>query len=121
MKTKVFSTLFTLLMVQFGIAQNIRAKIVDEATGDAVPYANIRVNESENLVSNGEGYFSLSENNSQDETLLTISYLGYVNQQLTVNALKNQISPLHLRLVFLNLVMLMYRTKNQILMKSWLM
>lgn len=88
MKTKVFSTLFTLLMVQFGIAQNIRAKIVDEATGDAVPYANIRVNESENLVSNGEGYFSLSENNSQDETLLTISYLGYVNQQLTVNALK---------------------------------
>lgn len=88
MKTTIFTTFFTLLMVQFGIAQNIRAKIVDAATGDAIPYANIRVNESENLVSNGEGYFSLSENNSQDETILIISYLGYVNQQLTVSALK---------------------------------
>ena len=40
------------------------------------------------MVSNGEGYFTLSENNSTDETLLTVSYLGFVNQQLTVAELK---------------------------------
>ncbi|MBC5838246.1 carboxypeptidase-like regulatory domain-containing protein [Flavobacterium muglaense] len=90
MKTTVFTTLFTLLMVQFGIAQNIRAKIVDAATGDAIPYANIRINESDNLVSNGEGYFSLSENNSQDETVIVVSYLGFVSQQLVVSQLKSQ-------------------------------
>ncbi len=90
MKTTVFTTFFTLLMVQFGIAQNIRAKIIDAATGNAIPYANIRINESDNLVSNGEGYFSLSENNSQDETVIVVSYLGFVSQQLLVSQLKNQ-------------------------------
>ena len=88
MKTNLINSFFFLLLFQFGIAQNTKGKIIDSATGQSIPYANIKVNESENLVSNAEGYFSLSENNSQDETLLTISYLGYVNQQLTVGELK---------------------------------
>ncbi|NGY38056.1 carboxypeptidase-like regulatory domain-containing protein [Flavobacterium sp. XN-5] len=90
MRTIFIITFFTLLNFQFGIAQNIKGKIIDSATGESIPYANIRVNESENLVSNGEGYFSLSESNSQDETLLVVSYLGFVNQQLTVRELKKR-------------------------------
>jgi hypothetical protein len=35
---------------------------------------------------NGEGI--TSENNSKDNTTLLISYLGYVNQQMTVSELK---------------------------------
>jgi hypothetical protein len=47
-----------------------------------------KINETENLVSNAEGYFTLSENNSRDETVLSVSYLGFVNRQLTVSELK---------------------------------
>jgi hypothetical protein len=39
---------------------------------ESIPYANIKVNETENLVSNAEGYFTLSENNSRDETVLSV-------------------------------------------------
>lgn len=88
MKTTLLTTFISLLVFQLGIAQHIRGKIIDAATGDNIPYANIRVNNAENLVSNGEGYFSLSESSSQDETLLVVSYLGFVNQQLTVGELK---------------------------------
>jgi hypothetical protein len=90
MRAIFINTFFTLLIFQLGTAQNIKGKIMDAATGESIPYANIKVNESENLVSNGEGYFSLSESNSQDETLLVVSYLGFVNQQLTVRELKKR-------------------------------
>ncbi|WP_367754295.1 carboxypeptidase-like regulatory domain-containing protein [Flavobacterium sp. WC2430] len=88
MKPNFFTTLFTLLIIQLGFAQNIKGKIIDSTTGETIPYANIKVNESENLVSNAEGFFTLSENNSKDETLLTVSYLGFVNRELTVEQLK---------------------------------
>lgn len=88
MRTTLITAYFTLLFLQLGMAQNTKGKIIDSTTGESIPYANIKVNESENLVSNGEGFFTLSENNSKDETILTVSYLGFVNQQLTVNELK---------------------------------
>jgi hypothetical protein len=53
------------------MAQNIKGKIIDAKPGKH-PYANIKVNETENLVSNAEGYFMLSENNSRDETVLSV-------------------------------------------------
>jgi hypothetical protein len=71
------------------IAQNIRGKIIDSKTGESIPYANILINQSENLISNEDGYFSLSESNG-DDLVLTISYLGYVNHQLTIAQLKKQ-------------------------------
>ncbi len=84
MKATFINTFFILFMFQAGIAQNIKGKIIDSKTGESIPYANIKVNESENLVSNAEGFFTLSESNSREETELTVSYLGFVNQQLTV-------------------------------------
>ena len=90
MKKCLLTSLLLILMVPIGLAQSLRVKIIASATGEPVPYANISVNAIENLVSNGEGYFSLSENNSQDATVILVSYLGFVNQQLTVGQLKNQ-------------------------------
>ncbi|MDG1872178.1 MAG: carboxypeptidase-like regulatory domain-containing protein, partial [Flavobacterium sp.] len=90
MKKCLLTSLLLILMVPIGLAQSLRVKIIASATGEPVPYANISVNATENLVSNGEGYFSLSENNSQDATVILVSYLGFVNQQLTVGQLKNQ-------------------------------
>jgi hypothetical protein len=88
MRQALINSFFVLFLFQAGVAQNIKAKIIDSKTGESISYANIRVNESENLVSNAEGYFTLSENNSRDETLLTVSYLGFVNQELSVAQLK---------------------------------
>ena len=88
MRQAFIHSFFILFLFQAGIAQNIKGKVIDSKTGESIPYANIKVNGSENLISNAEGYFSLSENNSKDETLLTVSYLGFVTQQLTVAELK---------------------------------
>ncbi|HSN48286.1 MAG TPA: carboxypeptidase-like regulatory domain-containing protein, partial [Flavobacterium sp.] len=90
MRQTFINSLILLFLIQAGIAQNIKGKIVDSISGESIPYANIQVNQSESLISNAEGYFSLSENNSRDETMLTVSYLGFVNQQLTVAKLKSQ-------------------------------
>lgn len=89
MKQTLLVFLFTVLFHLTGIAQNITAKIVDAKSGQSIPYANIRVSDSENLISNAEGYFTLSEKNDEASPLL-ISYLGYVSRQLTITELKNQ-------------------------------
>ncbi|MFT5251789.1 MAG: hypothetical protein ACI87N_000780 [Flavobacteriales bacterium] len=87
---KIITNLFLLVLsIQVGLAQNIKGKIIDINTKETIPYANILINKSESIISNGEGNFTLSENNSKDNTTLLISYLGYVNQQLTVSDLKN--------------------------------
>ncbi|ESU25209.1 hypothetical protein FEDK69T_01780 [Flavobacterium enshiense DK69] len=78
-----------LLGLQSANAQNLTGKIIDSKTGESLPYANIIVNETVNLVSNAEGNFTLTENNNSDTTVLTVSYLGYVKRQLTVGELKN--------------------------------
>ncbi|MGO4820777.1 MULTISPECIES: carboxypeptidase-like regulatory domain-containing protein [unclassified Flavobacterium] len=88
MRTNFYSAICILLLFQQGIAQNIKAKIIDAATAESIPYATIKVNDSQSLISNGEGYFSLSESNSKEETVLHVSYLGFVNRQLTVAELK---------------------------------
>jgi hypothetical protein len=88
MRQTIINLFFILLLFQAVIAQNIKGKIIDSTTGESIPYANIKLNGSENLVSNAEGYFNLSENNSSGDTVLTISYLGFVNQILSVTELK---------------------------------
>lgn len=92
--TKQLPKITSLLLVLFlffsqqAISQTITAKIIDGQTGESIPYANILVNNTESLVSNSEGYFTLSEKNSDDAVQLLVSYLGYANQTLTVAELK---------------------------------
>lgn len=78
-----------LLGIQTVVAQNITAKITDSKSGESLPYANIKLNETTNLISNAEGYFTLSESNSSETSILTVSYLGYAKRQITVGELKN--------------------------------
>lgn len=87
---RTFIHLFIFLLgLQAAIAQNITAKIIDSQSGESLSYATIKVNEATNLISNSEGYFTLSESNSNDVSVLTVSYLGYVKRQITVGELKN--------------------------------
>ena len=88
MQKIIVQSFLLLFLHQIGVAQNIKGKIIDATTQESIPYANIRVNDSENLVSNAEGFFTLSESNSSEQTKLSISYLGYANQQINVADLK---------------------------------
>ena len=90
MPKKLFITFLFLLSVQAGIAQNITAKIIDAKTNESIPYANVVINNTENLVSNAEGYFTISESNSSDASTIAVSYLGYLGRQMTVEQLKSQ-------------------------------
>lgn len=90
MSKKLFRTLLILLSVQAGIAQNITGKIIDAKTNESIPYANVIINNTENMVSNAEGYFTISESNSSDTSTIAVSYLGYLGRQMTVKELKGQ-------------------------------
>jgi hypothetical protein len=89
MKQSLFSFLLLLFAHTIGTAQTTSIKIVDAATGEAIPYANIMVNTTENLVSNAEGNFTLSQNNISDNTPIVVSYIGYAPAQTTVGSLKD--------------------------------
>lgn len=89
MQKKLFTILSIMLSIQAGIAQNISGKIVDAKTNESIPYANITINHSENVVSNAEGYFTISESNSSDSSTIDFSYLGYQNRKMTVKELKD--------------------------------
>lgn len=90
MQKKLFKTLIIMLSVQASIAQSITGKIIDVKTNESIPYANVIINNSENVVSNAEGYFTISESNSSDTSTIVVSYLGYLGRQMTVKELKNQ-------------------------------
>jgi carboxypeptidase-like protein len=85
----LFNLFLVLFVIQTGSAQSIAVKITDAKSGESLPYATIKINESTNLISNAEGYFSLSESNN-DTSVLTVTHLGYVGRQVTVGELKNQ-------------------------------
>lgn len=81
---------FILLLTGFICFQasgQIRARIIDAGTGDPIPYANIQCN-NQGLISNEEGYFSLSEANSGDNTPVVVSYIGYAAIQTTPGIIK---------------------------------
>lgn len=81
--------LIALLTILIGNAQSVR--IVDSENGEAIPFANIQINNTENLLSNGEGYFSLPSSIDKTQTTILVSYLGYNNQQISLTQLaKNE-------------------------------
>ena len=72
-----------------GVAQNYTARIVDFESGESLPNAGVQINGTENIISNAEGYFTIPEKNSDDATVLTISFLGYNSVNITVGELRN--------------------------------
>lgn len=85
---KYFIFFLIIVGIQNTAAQNITGQIVDADTGESLAHANIQVNETENIVSNEEGFFALPDKTEED-VLITISFLGYKSAALTVADLKN--------------------------------
>ena len=76
-----------LLCFHAGLAQAITGKVIDSESGESLSYANVEVGE-EMIACNSEGSFTIPEKNNSDETLLTVSFMGYKTVRLTVAALK---------------------------------
>ena len=90
MKQILINLLFVFFGLYQGFSQINTGQIVDSKTGESIPYANIQVNNKESLISNADGFFSVSEINNEDSAVLEISYLGYVSSRVTLSQLKKQ-------------------------------
>ena len=80
-----------LLTVVLPIKAQLRGYVIDDATGDSIPYASVIYKGHQVAVaSNVNGYYSIARHNGW---VLTFSAVGYTTRQVTVNAnLKNTLN-----------------------------
>src|SRR5690606_2079179 len=87
---KNYIALFTIFFgMNLLLAQGTTVKVIDSATGESIPYANVSINNSENLVSNAEGFFTVPES-TNDNSAISLSYIGYVGQTVTLSKIRAQ-------------------------------
>jgi len=81
--------LFILLFIGIKsvFAQNITAKLIDKTTKTPISFATIKTGEYSGVISNEEGYFTISSDVSENTTLL-ISFMGYSSKSLTISDIK---------------------------------
>lgn len=78
--------LFFLCFCTTLLSQNITGKLIDKVTKNPIPYANIKTGTYAGVISNDEGFFTIS---SEDATKsITISCMGYENITLTIKDIK---------------------------------
>lgn len=68
-------------------AQQVTGRILDSETNESIPYATIRIGETD-LISNDDGYFTLSGENANESALLSVSFIGYATQKISGSELK---------------------------------
>lgn len=99
--------IFSLLGAITASAQSFSAKVVDEKTGEAIPFATIETGENQGVITNEDGFFTLSENNErQPQDSIYISSLGYARkgvllQHVTENTILLEPKEFEIKEVFL--------------------
>ncbi|MCK7590456.1 DUF5686 and carboxypeptidase regulatory-like domain-containing protein [Subsaxibacter sp. CAU 1640] len=71
-------------------SQQITGQIIDAKTNEPIAFATVQYGENSGVVSNMEGYFTLSMERLTDETMLTVSFMGYQTQELSIKTLESQ-------------------------------
>ncbi len=66
-----------------------RARVVDAATGEVLPYASVYVSEKRGTLTNQEGNFTLI---AEADDVLRISFIGYVPQRIKADQLPDVVS-----------------------------
>ena len=84
MKIKI-TLLFYLFSLSI-VAQSITAKLIDKSSRKPIPYANIKTGKYSGVISNDEGFFTISS--TKDNKSITISCIGYENKSLTIEDIK---------------------------------
>src|SRR5690606_26268255 len=101
--TRIILYLLTLVLgILSAEAQQVTGRIIDADSSDGIAYATIRVGEVE-LISNEDGYFTISGNNATESTLLAVSFIGYAPQSLSISDLKSNNNTVKLNLVAYNI------------------
>ena len=88
MLKKLFFLGFLLFQLS-AIAQNQVVKIIDAVSGESIPYANIKIGNTSNTISNDEGKFSIPASSENESTAIEVSYIGYESQKVTLKQLKH--------------------------------
>lgn len=83
-KLLLTTTLFFIYFFTF--SQSITAKLIDKKTNKSIPYANIKTGTYAGVISNDEGFFTVSS--KDDNKSITISCMGYENKTLTIKEIK---------------------------------
>ncbi len=71
-------SIFCLFVISIGTAQNFSAKVIDQDTGEPIPYATIETGPNQGIITNEEGEFTfLLDQIKQPQDSIYISYMGY--------------------------------------------
>lgn len=91
MKLQLFSVWILLLLCAIpAFSQNIKGQIIDANTKEPITFATVQFDENNGVVSNMEGFFNISSQKLNPESILSISFMGYETQRLTVKTLQKQ-------------------------------
>ncbi len=63
---------------------------MDAKTNEPIAFATVTFDGTQGVVSNMEGFFNIPAEGLSLETILTVSFMGYETQDLTIQSLKNQ-------------------------------
>ena len=63
---------------------------MDAKTNEPIAFATVTFDGNHGVVSNMEGFFNIPAEGLSLETILTVSFMGYETQDLTIQSLKNQ-------------------------------
>lgn len=85
----LLSTLFLLCTIPT-FSQHIKGQIIDTKTNEPIAFATVQYNDNNGVVSNMEGFFNIPSDGLNPETILSVSFMGYETQRMTIQSLKNQ-------------------------------
>ena len=91
MRLQLFSLYSLLLFCSIStFSQEIKGQIVDAKTNEPIAFATIQYNTNNGVVTNGEGFFNIPFDGLNPDSDLSVSFMGYETQSLTIQNLKNQ-------------------------------
>ncbi len=83
-------TFICLFVFSIGSAQNFSAKVIDQVSGEPIPYATIETGVSQGIITNEEGEFSfVLDQIKQPQDSIYISYMGYETKGVLFEAQEN--------------------------------
>lgn len=91
MRLQLFSIYIALLFYSIPtFSQEIIGQIIDAQTNEPIAFATVQFSNNNGVVSNGEGFFNIPSDHLNPDSVLSISFMGYESQSLTIGKLKAQ-------------------------------
>ncbi len=83
-------SIFSLFVISIGTAQNFSAKVIDQVSGEPIPYATIETGINQGIITNEEGEFTfLMGQVKRPQDSIYISYMGYETKGVLFESQEN--------------------------------